>query len=84
MVVLALFTWVISNQPVIHFTNILASLDNLRHHKIKGVLSICMNKVPYEVQSNMAHYLHIYLEDAEYENIARHFEASNQFIDKAR
>ncbi|CAD8169164.1 unnamed protein product [Paramecium octaurelia] len=61
-----------------------SSLENLRRHKIKGVLSICMNKIPFEVQSSLQHYSHIYLEDCESENIARHFENSNQFIDKAR
>ncbi|CAD8183944.1 unnamed protein product [Paramecium pentaurelia] len=61
-----------------------SSLENLKRHKIKGVLSICMNKIPFDVQTSLQHYLHIYLEDCESENIARHFENSNQFIDKAR
>ncbi|CAD8109567.1 unnamed protein product [Paramecium sonneborni] len=61
-----------------------SSLENLKKHKIKGVLSICMNKIPFEVQTYLQNYLHIYLEDCESENIARHFENSNQFIEKAR
>ncbi|CAK94260.1 unnamed protein product (macronuclear) [Paramecium tetraurelia] len=61
-----------------------SSLENLRRHRINGVLSICMNKIPFDVQTQLQNYQHIYLEDCESENISRHFENSNQFIEKAR
>ncbi|CAD8105462.1 unnamed protein product [Paramecium sonneborni] len=61
-----------------------SNLENLKRHRINGVLSICMNKIPYEVQTQLQNYQHIYLEDCESENISRHFESSNQFIEKAR
>ncbi|CAD8110340.1 unnamed protein product [Paramecium sonneborni] len=61
-----------------------SSLENLRRHRINGVLSICMNKIPFQVQTQLQNYQHIYLEDCESENISRHFESSNQFIERAR
>ncbi|CAD8199353.1 unnamed protein product [Paramecium pentaurelia] len=61
-----------------------SSLENLRRHKINGVLSICMNKIPFDVQTQLKNYQHIYLEDCESENITRHFDNSNQFIERAR
>ncbi|CAD8183947.1 unnamed protein product [Paramecium octaurelia] len=61
-----------------------SSLENLRRHRINGVLSICMNKIPFEVQTQLQNYQHIYLEDCESENISRHFDSSNQFIERAR
>lgn len=83
MVTAARFISATSNLLVLH-PRYLGNLDNLKRHRIGGLLSICMNKVPHEVSQQMNHYQHIYLEDAESENISRYFDQTFHFIEKAR
>ncbi|KAM3134300.1 hypothetical protein pb186bvf_013585 [Paramecium bursaria] len=62
----------------------IASQEYLKRHNIGAVLSICMNKIPSQVAASLQYYQHIYLEDAENEQISRYFDQAFNFIEKAK